>query len=229
MKKNTMMRLASVLLVAVLLTTCTISGTFAKYVTDATSEDTARVAKWGVVITAATNTMFDTEYDVGATEMTVKLDTTYGENNLVAPGTSGTLTDMQLSGKPEVAVSVTYEATVELSGWTIDNDEDYCPIVFTVEGETYGIEGTGATKTFADSAALAAGIKTAIEDTAKEYAVNTDLSTVATDAPSISWNWAFEAADGTTYQSNDKDTKLGDLQTLPTISIVIKTTVSQID
>ena len=47
MKTNKMMRIASVLLVAVLLTTCSISGTFAKYVSQATGTDTARVAYWG--------------------------------------------------------------------------------------------------------------------------------------------------------------------------------------
>ena len=47
MKKNKMMRIASVLLVAVILTTCAISGTFAKYVSSADSSDSARVAYWG--------------------------------------------------------------------------------------------------------------------------------------------------------------------------------------
>ena len=47
MKKNRMMRLASILLVCVLLTTSVISGTFAKYTTSVSSEDKARVAYWG--------------------------------------------------------------------------------------------------------------------------------------------------------------------------------------
>lgn len=50
MEKNRMMRLASALLILTLLTTCMISGTFAKYTTQATGEDTARVAKWGVTV-----------------------------------------------------------------------------------------------------------------------------------------------------------------------------------
>ena len=231
MRKNKMMRLASALLVAVLLTTCAISGTFAKYVTEGTSTDTARVAKWGVVITAATDTMFDKEYDGDVyTDLAVKTDVAYGDNNLVAPGTTGSLTDMTLSGKPEVAVSVTYEATVTFTGWTINSTEDYFPIVFTLEGKTYGVEGNGTLDyKFADSAALAAGLKTAIEALAKEYDVNTDLSTVATNAPTLSWAWAFEPAAGNTYHTNEKDTKLGDLATLPEISIIIETTVSQID
>ena len=55
MRNNRMMRAASALLVAVLLTTSTISGTFAKYVTEKEVSDTARVAKWGVEIDAELN------------------------------------------------------------------------------------------------------------------------------------------------------------------------------
>ena len=50
MKKNKFMRLASVMLMLCLITTCAISGTFAKYTTSATATDTARVAKWGVKV-----------------------------------------------------------------------------------------------------------------------------------------------------------------------------------
>ena len=48
MKKNVMMRVASALLVAVLMTTCAISGTFAKYTSSKTDSDSARVAVWGL-------------------------------------------------------------------------------------------------------------------------------------------------------------------------------------
>ena len=61
MKKNVMMRIASILLVCVLVTTCGISGTFAKYTTNATSSDTARVARWGVEVSAS-GTMFGKAY-----------------------------------------------------------------------------------------------------------------------------------------------------------------------
>ena len=49
MKKTKVMRLLSLLLVMTLISTCAISGTFAKYVTRAEGEDQARVAKWGVL------------------------------------------------------------------------------------------------------------------------------------------------------------------------------------
>jgi len=48
MKKNRMMRLASILLVCVLLSTSVISGTFAKYTSTTTATGSATVAKWDV-------------------------------------------------------------------------------------------------------------------------------------------------------------------------------------
>ena len=230
MKKNKMMRAASALLVAVLLTTCTISGTFAKYVTSDDAQDSARVAKWGVEVTATSDTMFKKEYKNTSSTVTVKTDATaYGDNNLVAPGTNGSITDVVLKGKPEVAVSVDYVATVTLTGWTINTNEDYCPIIFTLEDETYGVVGTGADYESDDSADLAADLKAAIDALSTTYEVNTDLATKATEAPSLSWDWAYEATNGNTYQTDAKDTKLGNLANLPTISVTIITTVTQID
>ena len=48
MKKNKRMRTASGLMIAALLTTSMISGTFAKYTTADAAQDSARAAKWGV-------------------------------------------------------------------------------------------------------------------------------------------------------------------------------------
>ncbi len=56
--KNKMMRIASILMVAVLLTVCAVSSTFAKYVTSVNVGDAARVAKWGIVITAENTDLF---------------------------------------------------------------------------------------------------------------------------------------------------------------------------
>ena len=107
MKKNTMMRLASALLVLVLLTTCAISGTFAKYVTSADAEDSARVAKFGVVLTVTNDDkLFSDTYESenGVTVQSVVPD------DLVAPGTSSeeieANTTFAIAGTPEVAVSV---------------------------------------------------------------------------------------------------------------------------
>ena len=100
MKKNKMMRAASALLVAVLLTTSVISGTFAKYTTSDEGSDTARVAKWGVTVLAKDLTMFDTQYakdDTSATligDYSVKSGDT---DKVLAPGTTGSLANVTVT------------------------------------------------------------------------------------------------------------------------------------
>ena len=121
MKKNVMMRVASALLVAVLLTTCSISGTFAKYVTEDAGADQARVAKWGVELQVA-GTLYGEKYEDGvsskptastnADDFSVAVDAHGGK--IVAPGT---LNDnglaIQLNGTPEVDGLVTMTVEYE--------------------------------------------------------------------------------------------------------------------
>ena len=93
MKKNIMMRLSALLLVAVLLTTCVISGTFAKYVTTSElEEDVATVAKWGIVMTVTGD---DLVYDDDKTtkDATAKVLT----DALCAPGTYEKITTFTFS------------------------------------------------------------------------------------------------------------------------------------
>ena len=117
MKKNRMMRLASVLLVLTLLTTSMISGTFAKYVTSGEATDTARVAKWGVTFDIQGGPLFDTKYAATdskySTDMSVSVKSS-GTDNVVAPGTEGTAVTFRTQGTPEVS----YEVTMELLGET---------------------------------------------------------------------------------------------------------------
>lgn len=217
--RNKIMRVASALLVAVLMSTCAISGTFAKYTTGATGSDSARVAMWGVEITANGDT-FSTSYD----NTVVSSGSVSNISDLVAPGTSGDMVEMTLSGAPEVDVEVTYESTVSLDGWTV-NDAYYCPITVTVnETEISGLDYTSAEL-------FAAAIKSAIDGYSATYDANTDLSTKDDDSLSVSWEWAFEGAANST-QTDAKDTALGDAAAIgspSTISISITTTVTQVD
>lgn len=52
MKKNKTLRAAGILFLATMLTTCMTAGTFAKYTTSDSANDSARVAKFGVTVTA---------------------------------------------------------------------------------------------------------------------------------------------------------------------------------
>ena len=227
MTKNKMMRLASALLVAVLLTTCAISGTFAKYVTSANSTDSARVAKWGVEITA-NGQMFTTNEDGTVASVAAKTVLSSNGDNIVAPGMSGNLASVELDGQPEVAVEVKYEATLVLNYWTVSGVE-YCPIVFTVGTETYATGDVTAivpTNVCTDVADLIAKVEAAIEGYTAEYAAGQDLSDAAVVAPVVSWAWEFDGNDDV------KDTALGDKAdagTAAEIALTIVTTVTQIN
>ena len=49
--KNKFFKVASLMIMLCLISTCAIGTTFAKYVTGDTATDSARVAKWGVRLT----------------------------------------------------------------------------------------------------------------------------------------------------------------------------------
>lgn len=118
MRKNKMMRLASTLMVAVLMTTCTISGTYAKYVTSAEAADSARVAKWGVIV-EATGSLYGEKYASDTSKITASEEddvvSVWGKqytalNNVVAPGTqSDEGFHFAINGKPEVDSLVTMD------------------------------------------------------------------------------------------------------------------------
>ena len=216
MKKNVMMRVASALLVAVLMTTCAISGTFAKYTTTDSATDKARVAKWGVEITANAE-MFTTSEN--GTTLGAKTVLSAGAVNdiadVVAPGMSGELADSTITGTPEVAVEVKYEASLTLTGWEV-NSAYYCPLEITVGTDTFkGLDYT-------DVAAFEADVEAAIDAYTAKYEAGTDLSGAA--APVVSWTWAFEVA------GNDaKDTALGDAAIPATVELEIVITVNQLN
>lgn len=236
MRKNKMMRAASGILVATLMTTSIISGTFAKYTTSASASDDARVAKFGVVVTA-NGTMFADEYatdDKSVSGTITKSVITSGRTGdaVIAPGTEGTLANATLSGTPEVAVRVDYAPTLTLEGWKNESGAEYCPIVFTVGTKTYGLAGMKDSKghDVANESTTVAELKTAVENAIKAYSTKyepkTDLSTKASDYVNVSWNWAFDNS------HDEDDTYLGKLAAdgnASTVKLDITTTVTQID
>jgi hypothetical protein len=233
MKKNVMLKIASVLMVAVLLTTCAISSTFAKYVTseETVSSNLGTVAKWGVEISGAAKDVElfkDTYSDVSknATVMSGATD----KIAVVAPGTDSSNSAFALSikGQPEVACAVTFKGDVKLTGWmvpssdTID-DEDlfYCPIVFSVNGEkvtTTATKGTEYSKAVMDAIAEAifGKVVTANEDGEYivKYPVNHDFNkkdsegNIIGTTVTISWAWEFPETED--KEIDRKDTYLGD-------------------
>lgn len=233
MKKNVMMRVASIMLVLVLMSSSVISGTFAKYVTSGNAGDEARVAKWGVVVTGYAD-MFKKAYTRDDTDtpytgsLTVESST---EEKLVAPGTTGVLSKFTATGTPEVAVEVSYDVTkFELNNWEIDGGE-YCPIIITVDGEDFyiGKSGVGSVD------ALESAVIAAIEKHVKTFGPNQNLAEITDHGVAVSWRWAFEGTGHpwTGYQTDPKDTELGNRfakgEAMGTIDLEVTCTITQID
>ncbi len=157
MKKNVMMRVASALLVAVLMTTCAISGTFAKYTSSATGSDTARVAKWGWGATTVTLDLFDDVYGD-----TVKSSNT---DNVIAPGTGKTTSIVWTPAgtfAPEVDYTISFNATATIPTdvenelvWTLKIDtaaaveyQTFEDLAAALNAKTYAGEAAQAVPSF---------------------------------------------------------------------------------
>ena len=225
MKKMNLTKLMAVLVVLCLITSTFVGSTLAKYVTSGTGEDIARVAKFGVTVTA-NGGLFAKGYKLADTISTE----TEGEasvwssntDNLLAPGTSGELAQMTLAGQPEVDVKVTYDAEVTINDKWVVNTENYFPIEVSVNGTpvAYAIDD--------DAADIEAAIEAAIEAYSKTYDANKDLSTVGADSLDITWAWDYEGND------DEKDTALGDaaaadLANAGKLTVNVKTIVTQVD
>ena len=219
MKKTKLMRAALLLLVLTLITSCFVGGTFAKYTTSKTGSDIARVAKWGVKITAE-GTTFATTYTTDDTSVTGIANSVVSTEDVVAPGTSGKMAAVKLSGTPEVAVNVKCKGAFATTGWTIKVngvETYYCPLKITVG--TTEIEGTGY---IGNKEGFEKAVNDEIGKYSKDYGVNTVLSDKTGDSLAVSWEWEFNGNDV-------NDTALGDLTTAPTVTLAITTTVTQID
>lgn len=217
MKKNRFIKLASGLLVLCLMTTCVIGATLAKYTTAKDTQDSARVAKWGVRISAAANSAFKTEYDKDDDSYTKKGAVTVKSSStdkVVAPGTSGSATQFSISGTPEVAVRLSFAMTVvnevkltagtytNTDGATVTLGSDYNPIKWTLKKNDTHVEGADTNVEGAVNLTLAE-MATFLSTYHVDYAPNTDLSaTVPTYK--LYWAWAFDGND-------TADSILGDL------------------
>ena len=219
MKKNILMRIGSTALVLTMMTSYIITGTYAKYASQNTQNDTARVAKFGVNI-AANGSLFGKQYvnadggnELGSTNLTVS-----SSEQVVAPGTQNTEgITFTVSGTPEVDVSISimanstskvflkqrsgfYPNTVTENSTTdkFDVTANYYPVLYTLKknGDTVA----GATNvTFADLA-------TKLQET-----TTYDAGTTLNATYNITWKWDFSASAELDDEVTKKDTLLGDI------------------
>ena len=246
MKKNKAMRLASALLVLTLLTTCAISGTFAKYTTSTTGTDKARVAYWGFGQAAATTIdLFDGTYD--NVKSSGEVD---GFSNVIAPGTEKSTTfafgytnyKTNKITAPEVAYTFTVKPDIKGDYDELDSNANF---KWTLK------KGDATATEYNTVAELLAAIKALSGDASgtKTYQpgnLPADF-TSAGETYTIGWKWDFEdriegtivpggpggafdfgAADSAPQQ-DAADTALGNSQTLENVTFTIAITATQVD
>jgi hypothetical protein len=202
MKKNAMLKIAAVLLVAVLLTTCAISSTFAKYVSDLGSHtETARVAKWGITVTTKINdsdSLFSNDYE--------GMITSKDDDNVFAPGATDTYRlFVDMSGEAEVDTKVIFKG---INGAT----DEFLKVTDNAKYlKWYMAESETALATAPETTVSA--INTAIKALNKDFAANTSVA--ATREIWIKWVWEFE-----TDPNNDtNDTNLGKAATYDAVDV----------
>jgi hypothetical protein len=209
------MRVASILLVLVLMSTSAISGTFAKYVSKAEAGATARVAKWGVEFVTHSDDLFKPQYNYKTVPTGVSADYSVEANtDVVAPGTSGTgynFTTKHPMGDPEVSYVVTFD--VKDGAKTIFLDESgtkYYPIKYSLKLGSNVI----ATNVQDFDAVMGALEKCQYmyDVDNKQYYISVDggvnwLPHTGIPVLDLTWDWTFYVDDPTDV----KDTKLGNL------------------
>ncbi len=222
-------------MIATMLSTSIVSGTYAKYVTSDNAEDSARVAKFGVTVTAS-GSLFDKTYmsvgggntPGGTTVDTDKTTLTVESSNadkLVAPGTKNDdgIT-FAIAGTPEVDVKldvvvdevkeVFLNAKTDLPDMTtgdaedtFDNTADYYPVKFTLTQTKTTEEGKETTNLV--NGGKLSEVKTKLEGlTSESINANTDLASEI-GTLNLTWEWDFDDDDAGTYDK--QDTLLGDL------------------
>lgn len=116
MKKTKLMRAALLLLVLTLITSCFVGGTFAKYTTSASGNDSARVASWGFKPTTIDlGNLFKNAYD--ATDSATVKSTV----DVIAPGTANSVKFGFTYGGATTAPEVAYTFEVSTTGSSCDN------------------------------------------------------------------------------------------------------------
>ncbi|MDX9871491.1 MAG: hypothetical protein RBT41_03605 [Clostridia bacterium] len=222
MMKNLPAKLLVLAVMATLITTTLVSGTFAKYVKGITAEDTVRVAKFAFNLTDGT-TAFADQSASSTVAVDVFKTTDAGlyddgdEGTFIAPGTAGSFT-LEVENLSEVDVTASFGLNETNTGsipvyYTIGAAEQRYSAVLT------GAYTGGAGGTYQNLTALA----TALSGLDLEA---TDGATATTGSKELHWVWEFNA-DGT-GQSDTTDTALG-IDGDAEIILTVATTVTQKD
>lgn len=207
MKKNRLFVLGIITMFVAILSLTLVSGTMARYTSTATGSDTARVAKWSVLVegvdaagTVVKNfdvNLFDTIKDSDGTSNETDVESK-DTDRVIAPGTSGSF-EINLENNSEVSTSYAIDFTVTKTDNTI-------PVQFSKDNTNWvnSIDDLDIAMDNADSP------------------TNNRLDAIdGTTSVTIYWRWAYNGNDTT-------DTTLGAAGTAE-ITVAVKVIFTQID
>ena len=200
------------LLAGVLATSCFVGGTMARYITTTSSEDSARVAVWGINADDVEMNLFASEYDVNGNKVAKSWD----GDKIIAPGTSMASKFSIVNLDNTLAPEVMYEIRIDVDDTEIDQRIlDNPSIQWKLDNNEWGTW----TDTKADILALsgdASGVKTyqALE-IADEFANGKEHT--------IAWQWKLD-------DNHAQDTAMGNqaVDEDITAKISVKVTARQV-
>lgn len=214
MKKIKSMRAAVGIVVAALLTTCLIGGTFAKYTSGSSFEDGARVAYWGFE--------GEGEQELDLFRSSYTHVESADEANVIAPGTSGSADfSFAFVGGSIEAPEVDYTFGITVTESCSADIKANPNIQFKLDDNAYG----SWDDMIADIKALSGD-----ESGTKNYVAGTLPEEFATGAEThtISWQWLFTDTPETNAQ-NAVDTAMGNKTSADSCSLKVSVTATQID
>jgi hypothetical protein len=202
--KNTF-RIGALLLVACLISSVMLSGTFAKYTSEYAGQDTALVARWDLTMTNG-----ETEFSVAPNVATLDLFShsydenilsTAGTQKIIAPGVSGDFV-LSLTNNSDVAAEIKFD--ISKTGAEI-------PMQFAItDGEDFDFDTADAATIYADVVDLTTALnKLGPSDGNIQLAASDDESN-SKSTIKVHWRWPFERGTEAALVANDTaDTNLG--------------------
>lgn len=231
MKKSKTMRAAAILLVLVLITSCFVGSTFAKYISTAKASSQARVAYWGFNSTAETELgLFDFD-DTGILD---------GSEYLIAPGSGNEITFKVIAAEDVTkAPEVDYVLRIGVSGsgpaYAFNGTSTPDDLAYPgggVDGliEWYVTDGDGKTTTYKTWKEFRTGIAS-LDGVGDHWTQGTTYQAgelpdiLKGEEVKIGWKWAFDGI------SDKHDTAAGNkaLTTYGQMKLAIEVTVEQLD
>ena len=118
--KNRIFRVSALLLVLCFISTVMISGTFAKYTSEYSGQDTALIAKWDLDVTDGSHDFAispddPAELDLFSHAYNENIIDTAGENKIIAPGVSGDFI-LSVTNNSDVAAEVNFIRCIWVCG-----------------------------------------------------------------------------------------------------------------